>query len=252
MIGSPSQTPNLHNRNLTAIDRSLSFNANNNIFRYMVAVSILAVCFIFAANAVAAADERRSMKLSYDENAVFDPGEVVLHWTAPGDDSLTGRASGYDLRYRPYAAGPIDTDQEWQSAMQALSEPAPALPNQPDSAIVQNLEFGGSYYFCLKAYDNVFNYSGMSNSPFLAAGDTTGYDYVPGDANGDGNVTGLDVVFLVAYFKGIGQPPLPYLAADANGNCIVNAIDETYLVYYFKGWGAPPVRGECIALSGAE
>ena len=30
-----------------------------------------------------------------------------------------------------------------------------------------------------------------------------------GDANGDGFLTGLDVVYLVAYFKGIGPPPPP-------------------------------------------
>jgi hypothetical protein len=40
-------------------------------------------------------------------------------------------------------------------------------------------------------------------------------DYLPGDANGSGFVNGVDVIYLVAYFKGYGPPPDPILL----GNC---------------------------------
>jgi len=66
----------------------------------------------------------------------------------------------------------------------------------------------------------------------------------PGDANGSGSVNGIDVVFMVAYLKGIGDPPEPLLAGDVNGDCAANGIDVVYLVTYFKG-GALPFRGEC-------
>ncbi len=69
-------------------------------------------------------------------------------------------------------------------------------------------------------------------------------DYLPGDANGSGAVNGLDVTYLVNFFRGIGSPPNPYLAADANGDCLVNGNDVVYLVNYFKG-GAAPFRGNC-------
>jgi photosystem II stability/assembly factor-like uncharacterized protein len=71
-----------------------------------------------------------------------------------------------------------------------------------------------------------------------------GCDYSPGDANNSGFTNGLDVTYLVAFFKGGPEPPLTcpchphgylYVAADANGTCDVNGLDVTYLVSYFKG-----------------
>lgn len=66
-----------------------------------------------------------------------------------------------------------------------------------------------------------------------------------GDANASGNVNGLDVVFLVNFFKGYGLPPDPMLAGDANGSCIVTGEDVTFLVNYLKGTGPGPVRVVC-------
>jgi hypothetical protein len=70
-------------------------------------------------------------------------------------------------------------------------------------------------------------------------------DFSPGDANGDGQVNGLDVVFLVSYLKGIGPAPDPLLRGDANGDCVVNGLDVVYLIAYLKGLGPAPVRGNC-------
>jgi hypothetical protein len=66
----------------------------------------------------------------------------------------------------------------------------------------------------------------------------------PGDANSSGVTNGLDVTFLVSYFKG-GPAPDPILAGDANGNCETNGLDVVYLVSYFKGSDMPPVRPNC-------
>jgi photosystem II stability/assembly factor-like uncharacterized protein len=69
-------------------------------------------------------------------------------------------------------------------------------------------------------------------------------DYTPGDVNGSGVTNGLDVVYLVAFFKGGDEPPLSclcgahgdlFVAADANGSCSVNGLDVTYMITYFKG-----------------
>ncbi len=75
-----------------------------------------------------------------------------------------------------------------------------------------------------------------------------GCDYVVGDINSNGQGNGIDVVYGVAYFKGIGAPPLDscdcrpevpefplYAAGDVNGNCAFNGIDITYFVTYLKG-----------------
>lgn len=65
-----------------------------------------------------------------------------------------------------------------------------------------------------------------------------------GDANSSGSLNGLDVVYIVNYFKGAGPAPSPVEIADANGDCAVNGIDVIFLVNYFKG-GATPFRGNC-------
>jgi len=70
--------------------------------------------------------------------------------------------------------------------------------------------------------------------------------FIPGDANGNDEVNGVDVIYLVNYLKGIGPPPPdPILRADANGNCEVNGVDVAYLVNYLKGMGPEPMIGNC-------
>lgn len=101
-----------------------------------------------------------------------------------------------------------------------------------------------TYYFEALCYDNAGNRevrSGTAES--ITFVDTSG-SYLAGDANGSGDVNGLDVIYLVGYLKGSGPPPSPYLAGDANGSCSVNGLDVTYLVSYFKG-GDPPFMGQC-------
>jgi len=102
----------------------------------------------------------------------------------------------------------------------------------------------GEFFWRVRATDGV-RWSPYSESwtIFIDVGGT----FIPGDVNGNGHVNGVDAVYLVAYLKGIGSPPTPYLAGDANGNCIVNGLDVSYLVNYFKGWGDPPVRGNCTS-----
>ncbi|UCC78870.1 MAG: dockerin type I repeat-containing protein [Candidatus Zixiibacteriota bacterium] len=63
---------------------------------------------------------------------------------------------------------------------------------------------------------------------------------VRGDANQSGALNGLDVTYLIIYFKGgssicLGCPCL----ADANNDGNVNGLDVVFLVSYFKGGTAP-------------
>ena len=69
--------------------------------------------------------------------------------------------------------------------------------------------------------------------------------FLPGDANGDGQVIGSDITYLVNYFKGINPPPDPFLAGDANGDCAVIGSDVTYMINYFRGIGPAPLIGDC-------
>lgn len=62
-----------------------------------------------------------------------------------------------------------------------------------------------------------------------------------GDANGDGQISVSDVVYLISYlFKGGPAPSIPQ-NADANGDGQLSVSDVVYLIsYLFKG-GSPPI-----------
>ncbi|MGE5176386.1 MAG: hypothetical protein ACM3JJ_08425 [Hyphomicrobiales bacterium] len=88
---------------------------------------------------------------------------IHLAWTAPGDDGNTGRASFYDIRYSTSPVAGTDTLTWWTNASQLTGEPAPGIAGATDSMLVYNLAIGTTYYFIMKAGDEVPNWSGYSN-----------------------------------------------------------------------------------------
>ncbi|HET9325583.1 MAG TPA: fibronectin type III domain-containing protein [Candidatus Eisenbacteria bacterium] len=84
---------------------------------------------------------------------------VSLRWNATGDDSLTGTATTYDVRY---STTPI-TAANWGSATQASGEPVPAAPNTVTNFTVTGLTRQTTYYFAVKVIDNAGNPSALSN-----------------------------------------------------------------------------------------
>jgi subtilisin family serine protease len=65
-------------------------------------------------------------------------------------------------------------------------------------------------------------------------------DGIRGDVNGSGTISIPDVTYLVAYLKGIGDPPECEEEGDVNGSGSINVTDVTHLVAYLKGIGPPP------------
>jgi membrane protein involved in colicin uptake len=90
---------------------------------------------------------------------------IVVGWTAPGDDAATGTAASYDLRYSTSA---IVTAADFAAATAATGEPAPAVAGTAQSVTVSGLSAGTTYFFAMKAQDEVPNVSAMSNVPSLA------------------------------------------------------------------------------------
>ncbi|MBN2289767.1 MAG: DUF4091 domain-containing protein, partial [Candidatus Glassbacteria bacterium] len=87
-------------------------------------------------------------------------GEVILSWTAPGDDGVSGTASRYELRY---SGVPVD-ESGWE---QADSFPVLTLPDEAGTAqsyVVTGLTPGETYYFALRALDEVPQAGTVSNS----------------------------------------------------------------------------------------
>ena len=110
--------------------------------------------------------------------AISNPtgSSLRLTWIAPGDDSTSGTASQYDIRY---STSPI-TEANWNSATQVTGEPAPAVAGTQQNCTVSGLQSNRTYYFAMKTADEVPNWSGLSNVP---NGSTL--DNVPPSAIGD-------------------------------------------------------------------
>jgi hypothetical protein len=87
------------------------------------------------------------------------PNSVTLTWTAPGDDSTSGRASQYDLRY----SSSTITEANWSSATQITGEPVPSTAGTVESCTVYGLSPSTTYYFAIKTADEVPNWSILSN-----------------------------------------------------------------------------------------
>lgn len=87
------------------------------------------------------------------------PGrQVTLSWRAPGDDGLDGRASRYDIRY---ALVPL-SEQGWAAATAVPSPPLPKASGQSEHLDLTELP-DSTWYFAIKAADEVPNWSAMSN-----------------------------------------------------------------------------------------
>jgi hypothetical protein len=96
---------------------------------------------------------------------------VTLHWTAVGDDSLTGTAALYDLRF---FARPI-TPQNWDSTLYASGVHAPHPAGTAESYTIAPLLPETFYYFAIRVADEKENWSAISNE--ITA--TTGVRFYP-------------------------------------------------------------------------
>ncbi|MHB8793409.1 MAG: fibronectin type III domain-containing protein [Thermoleophilia bacterium] len=86
-------------------------------------------------------------------------GTAMLSFTAPGDDAGAGTAQYYDVRY---ATVPI-TEENWKEAEPVETIPLPHPAGSTESLTFAGLEAGTTYYFALKAKDEVLQTSGLSN-----------------------------------------------------------------------------------------
>ncbi|MCK4237025.1 MAG: hypothetical protein KAX38_07880, partial [Candidatus Krumholzibacteria bacterium] len=89
-----------------------------------------------------------------------EPGEEIgtirLTWTAPGDDSTYGTASGYILRT---SLTPIQSEEDWNDAAGKVGEPEPSPSGSQETMIARNLNPGTYLYATMRAVDDFFNLS---------------------------------------------------------------------------------------------
>ena len=84
---------------------------------------------------------------------------ATLGWTATGDDSLTGTATTYDIRYSTTAI----TLANWGAATQVTGEPVPTAAGTNQSYTVRGLSRQVTYYFAIRVSDDAGNPSALSN-----------------------------------------------------------------------------------------
>ena len=94
---------------------------------------------------------------------------AALRWTAVGDDSLTGTATSYDVRY---STAPI-TASNWSTATQVTGEPAPTASGTTQNYTVTGLARQTTYYFAIRVADEAGNISALSNVPSATTPDQT-------------------------------------------------------------------------------
>lgn len=93
-------------------------------------------------------------------------GEVNLTWSAPGDDAAVGTAASYTIKYSTSA---ITTDALFNAASTVAGVPAPQVAGTSQSVTIAGFTPGTTYYFAMKAQDEVPNVSALSNSTSAAA-----------------------------------------------------------------------------------
>ncbi|MFA6391718.1 MAG: fibronectin type III domain-containing protein [Patescibacteria group bacterium] len=84
---------------------------------------------------------------------------VTINWTAPGDDSFSGTAVGYDIRYSTQSIN----DSNWTAASVVSDVPAPLTAGSAESFVVMGLAPNTTYYFAIKTVDNEGLWSALSN-----------------------------------------------------------------------------------------
>lgn len=89
------------------------------------------------------------------------PGMAILYWTAPGDDGSLGEAARYQIRYTS-AAGHDWNDFDG-AAVSASTREVDGPAGIPEAEEVHWLFGGATYYFALKAEDEVPNTGPLSN-----------------------------------------------------------------------------------------
>ena len=168
---------------------------------------------------------------------------IVLTWTAPGDDGTIGRATSYDLRYRTSAISGTDTTSWWNGATQVSGEPLPGTAGSTDSMRVRGLTPLTTYYFIVRAADEVPNWSGFSN----VATKTTSGDLTPPAAIVTLAVTGTTGTTMALRWNAPGNNGSTGTAASYDIRYSTSTITTA-------NWGsATPVTGEpAPAIAGTQ
>ncbi len=182
-------------------------------------------------------------------------GSLVVSWTAPGNDGLTGQAAKYQLKYAtsplveavtgwPDMTAPLPmTAAEWRSraaarkatqlpfvsAWNVSGEPTPAVAGTVQSMVLPGLQAGTRYYIACKSLDADNNLSDLGNVLAITVSPS-----LPGDLTGDSHVDVEDLLTLAAAWStSLGDGRYDPVS-DLNDDGAIDVID---LLLLAEHWG---------------
>jgi hypothetical protein len=160
---------------------------------------------------------------------------VNLTWTASGDDGYVGQAAFYDIRY----SKAFITDFTWLGNSRVTRVPVPKTAGQSEQFTVCGLEPQQAYYFAIRAADENFNWSSLSN---VVLKFTEGSVGLRGDINHNSisYEVGDAVMFMNFFLQGLAVFTENFdeqiEATDVNADGIrLSVADLTYLIRVLVG-----------------
>ena len=157
--------------------------------------------------------------------------DVVLHWTAPGDDGSVGTASMYMIRYslQPLAGSqPADSADWWTNLSSPVggSIPTPRVAGTHETFTMTGLDSGTVYYYMIRTCDEIPNCSGYSNFAMKIGGvNPTAVESA--DMIGYPNPATDHVTFRFQSGTKSGSPgPARLTIYDLNGRRVIELLNE--------------------------
>ncbi|MCF8241750.1 MAG: choice-of-anchor D domain-containing protein [Melioribacteraceae bacterium] len=151
---------------------------------------------------------------------------IGLTWTATGDDGIEGTAASYQIRYHSEAITAVN----WDDATSVPNSILPQASGETETYTVEGLDPATTYYFAVKAVDNLGNPSEVSNSPSGTTNDapvisvdptslysnlTTGQSEVQNVTVGNTSDGASDMQYMVSIGYGGGKLAKPAPLTDA-------------------------------------
>lgn len=102
--------------------------------------------------------------LAFTVNCSAQSANITFTLTAPGDDGAVGTAAEYDIRYSTDSLALVN-NWDGTEVLRAEGEPAPQVAGTFESFTLSFSDIASetTYFFAIKARDEAFNLSGLSN-----------------------------------------------------------------------------------------
>ncbi len=91
----------------------------------------------------------------------LEPGELIVEWTAVGDDSMDGLASEYLVGTSSTA---INSEHTWNAASERQGAPPPATPGTIQTMVIRDLKPANLVWVAVRAQDDFGNLSPLGTS----------------------------------------------------------------------------------------